>query len=262
MGMYTCNASMENEAFFNSDGDLLIVPQQGKLSVMTEFGQLEAEPWEIIVIQRGIKFAVSVEGETKGYYCELYDGHFTLPDLGLIGTNGNANPRDFQYPKAKYFDDTNEMRIVQKFLGKFFEYTLPHNIFDVVAWHGNYVPYKYDCHHFNAMGSISYDHPDPSIFTVLTCQTNDPGLAACDFAIFAPRWLSMENTFRPPYYHRNTMNEFMGNIAGTYDAKEKGFVPGAASLHSCMSAHGPEAEVLEKASTMELKVRNLFFNSL
>lgn len=253
MGIYACNTSMENEAFFSSDGDILIVPQEGNIRVMTEFGPLEAEPKHIIVIPRGTKFAVSVDGETKGYYCEVYDGHFTLPDLGPIGTNGNANPRDFEYPKAKYFDEEKEMRVVQKYLGKFFEYKIPHSIFDVVAWHGNYVPFKYDCNHFNTMGSISFDHPDPSIFTVLTVQSTDPGQAACDFVIFPPRWLSMENTFRPPYYHRNTMNEFMGNIAGSYDAKEKGFVPGASSLHSCMSAHGPEAEVLEKASTMELK---------
>jgi len=145
------------------------------------------------------------------------------------------------------------MKIIQKFLGKFFEYTIPHSIFDVVAWHGNYVPYKYDCNNFNTMGSISYDHPDPSIFTVLTCQTTEVGQAACDFVIFPPRWLSMEDTFRPPYFHRNTMNEFMGNIAGSYDAKEKGFIPGAGSLHSCMSAHGPESEVVAKASTVDLK---------
>jgi homogentisate 1,2-dioxygenase len=253
MGVYTCNTSMENEAFFDSDGDILIVPQLGRLSIMTEFGLLEVEPWEFIVIQRGIKFAVSVEGESRGYYTEVFDGHFVIPDLGPIGTNGNANARDFEVPKAKYFDDETEMKVIQKYLGKFFQYTIPHNVFDIVAWHGNYYPYKYDCHHFNVMGSVSFDHPDPSIFTVLTCQTTDPGLAACDFAIFAPRWLTMENTFRPPYFHRNTMNEFMGNIAGSYDAKEKGFIPGAASLHSCMSAHGPEAEVVEKASTVDLK---------
>ena len=255
MGIFTCNASMDNEAFFSSDGDILLVPQLGKISVMTEFGLLEADAWEIIVIPRGVKFSVSVEGDTRGYYCEVYDGHFTIPDLGPIGTNGNANPRDFEYPTAKYIDDTEcKMRVVQKFLGKFFEYTVERNIYDVVAWHGNYSPFKYDCRHFNAMGSISYDHPDPSIFTVLTCQTTDPGQAACDFVIFAPRWLTMEDTFRPPYYHRNTMTEFMGNISGQYDAKETGFCPGAASLHSCMSAHGPESEVYKKASTVDLKV--------
>lgn len=232
MGMYTCNESMHDEAFFSSDGDILIVPQVGKLSIMTEFGLLEIEPWQIAVIQRGIKFSVAVEGDSRGYYCEVYDGHFTIPDLGPIGTNGSANPRDFEYPTAKYFDEEKPFRVVQKYLGKFFEYTHNFNVFDVVAWHGNYVPYRYDCRHFNTIGSISYDHPDPSIFTVLTCQTTDPGQAACDFVIFPPRWLSMEDTFRPPYYHRNTMNEFMGNIAGTYDAKEKGFIPGAASLHS------------------------------
>lgn len=256
MGVYTCNTSMKNEAFFSSDGDIVILPQLGKLSIMTEFGQLTAEAWHIVVIPRGIKFAVEVEGDSRGYYTEIYDGHLQIPDLGPIGTNGNANPRDFEIPKAKYFDETDDFRIIQKYLGKFFEYTIPHNIFDIVAWHGNYYPYRYDCHHFNTIGSISYDHPDPSIFTVLTCQTPDHGQAAMDLAIFPPRWLSMEDTFRPPYFHRNTMNEFMGNIAGKYDAKEEGFVPGAISLHSCMSAHGPEAEVVEKASTVELKVSN------
>lgn len=180
--------------------------------------------------------------------CEVYQGHFTLPDLGPIGANSLANPMHFQTPVAWYEDSNAEHEIINKFSGEFFTYQINHSPFDIVAWHGNYAPYKYDLRLFNTVGSISYDHPDPSIFTVLTCQSDDPGQAVCDFVIFPPRWLVAEHTFRPPYFHRNTMSEFMGNLAGVYDAKEYGFIPGASSLHSCMSGHGPEEAVFEKAS--------------
>lgn len=228
----------------------------------TELGKLYIRPKEIVVIPRGVKH--HIEGETendfyRGWMAEVYKGHFCIPDLGPIGANGCANERDFQAPVAAYYEDHSipadqkQWTVIAKFNGKFFEYTQDHTPFDVVAWHGNYYPYKYDLNNFNAMGSITFDHPDPSIFTVLTVQSDDPGQAILDFVIFPPRWLVAEHTFRPPYYHRNTMSEFMGNIAGTYDAKEKGFCPGASSLHSCMSGHGPEAEVFVKASKADLK---------
>jgi len=209
------------------------------------------------VIQRGVKFSVELEEWSRGYVCEIFKGHFRLPDLGPIGANGLANPRDFKTPVAYYEKSTDTFSIVTKFLGGFFESTIDHSPFDVVAWHGNYVPYKYDLRTFCTMGSISFDHPDPSIFTVLTCQTDEPGVAVCDFVIFPPRWLVQEHTFRPPYYHRNLMSEFMGNVFGTYDAKEKGFGPGFASLHLPMTPHGPDAEVFEKASTVDLKPQKL-----
>ena len=215
---------------------------------------MRVDPQEICVVPRGIKFSVTLlDGKSRGYITEVFKGHFVIPDLGPIGSNCLANPRDFDVPVSWYQDVTEKWKVVNKFQGKFFYLEYDHSPFDVVAWHGNYTPYKYDLRKYNTVGSISYDHPDPSIFTVLTVQTDDPGQAVCDFVIFPPRWLVAENTFRPPWYHRNTMTEFMGNIAGVYDAKEVGFVPGSASLHSAMSGHGPDSDVFLKASNQELK---------
>lgn len=250
--MYSCNKSMTNKAFYSSDGDFLIVPQIGVLTIRTEMGLIRIEPQEIVVIPRGIKFSVNVEGLCRGYISEVFSGHFKLPDLGPIGANGLANPRDFLCPVASFEDYEGPFEVHTKFGGSLFKYTLNHSVFDIVAWHGNYYPYKYDLRNFNTMGTVSFDHPDPCIFTVLTCQSAEPGIAVLDFVIFPPRWMVAEHTFRPPYYHRNTMTEFMGNIVGTYDAKTVGFVPGTASLHSCMAGHGPEAGVFEKASNAEL----------
>lgn len=248
------NMSDKKLAMYSADGDLIIVPQEGQLKITTEFGRLTCGSKEICVIPRGVKFSVDISGDhARGWISEVYKGHFVIPDLGPIGSNGLANERDFEIPTAAYDDDVSEWTIYSRFAGKTFKYTQDHSPFDVVAWHGNYYPFRYDLNKYNTIGTISYDHPDPSIFTVLTVQTDEPGQAVLDFVIFPPRWLVGEDTFRPPYYHRNTMSEFMGNIAGTYDAKEKGFIPGASSLHSCMSGHGPEAEVFEKASNAELK---------
>ena len=220
-------------------------------------GLLVVAPGEIVVVQRGIKYSVKLSEEGKparGWACEVYKGHFELPEAGPIGANCLANPRDFKYPTARYdAEQERKFKLVSKFMGHYFEAEMEHSIFDVVGWYGNYAPYKYDTDDYTVIGSISKEHPDPSIFTVLTVQSDDPGEAICDFVIFPRRWLVQEGTFRPPYYHRNTMSEFMGNVKGSYDAKEKGFVPGASSLHVCMSAHGPEAEVYEKASAAELK---------
>jgi homogentisate 1,2-dioxygenase len=250
--MYSCNRSMENKAFYSSDGDFLIVPQVGSLLIKTEMGRIHVEPLEIVVIPRGIKFAVYTTQPSRGYIAETFAGHFTLPDVGPIGPNGLAQVRDFLAPTA-WFEDLNaDFIVINKFSGELFEYSLPHSVFDTVAWHGNYYPYKYDLRKFNVIGSVLYDHPDPSIFTVLSCLSNEPGTAVLDFVIFPPRWIVAEHTFRPPFFHRNTMTEFMGNIQGTYDAKTHGFTPGTATLHSCMAAHGPESSVFEKASNAEL----------
>jgi len=251
--MYSCNQSMNNKAFYSSDGDFIIVPQVGTLTIKTEMGIIEAEPMEIVVIPRGVKFSVEVSGNSRGYASETFSGHLKIPNLGPIGANGLANPRDFLVPVAWFEDKEQEHTIVNKYCGELFEYSLPHSVFDVVGWHGNYYPYKYDLRLFNAVNTVTFDHPDPSIFTVLTCQSLEPGVAVLDFVVFPPRWIVAEHTFRPPYFHRNTMNEFMGNIIGDYDAKEAGFTPGTASLHSCMSGHGPEVHVFEKASNEELK---------
>lgn len=244
---------MGDKSYNNADGDMLIVPQTGTLNITTEFGKMTVEPCEICVIQRGMKFTVDVEGPTRGYICEVFNGHYKLPDLGPIGANGLANPRDFKHPTAWYENRKCKHLMVQKFLGEEFESTIDRSPYDVVAWTGNYVPYKYDLRHYAAVNSVTFDHMDPSIFTVLTCATAEPGVACCDFVIFPPRAMVQTKTFRPPYYHRNCMTEYMGNIKGQYDAKPEGFQPGGGSLHSCMIAHGPDADTYNKASTMELK---------
>eukprot|EP00761_Pharyngomonas_kirbyi_P008595 gb/GECH01008607.1/.p1 GENE.gb/GECH01008607.1/~~gb/GECH01008607.1/.p1 ORF type:complete len:441 (+),score=111.03 gb/GECH01008607.1/:1-1323(+) len=252
--LYLANKSMEDRAFCNADGDMLIVPQQGALDIQTEFGYMYVNPGEICVIQRGIRFRVSVpDGPSRGYICEVFNGHFRLPDLGPIGANGLANPADFRTPKAAYEERDVKYEVVHKFMGELFQMEMEWSPFDVVGWHGNYAPYKYDLDKFNAMNTVTYDHADPSIFTVLTCQSNEPGVAVADFVIFPPRWAVAEHTFRPPYFHRNCMSEYMGLVYGSYEAKEKGFVPGGGSLHSCMTPHGPEKKVFEKASAAELK---------
>ena len=247
-----------HSAFYSADGDFLIVVQHGVLDIQTELGCLLVRPNEICVIPRGIRYNVSLpEGPVRGYILELYQGHFALPELGPIGSNCLANARDFQAPVASFTEDhsgSHTYTILSKFAGHLFAATQDHTPFDIVAWHGTYYPYKYDLGRFNTIGSISFDHPDPSIFTVLTAQSDHPGTAIADFVIFPPRWLVAEDTFRPPWYHRNTMSEFMGLIHGDYDAKTGGgFKPAGASLHNVMSAHGPDSETHLKASTAELK---------
>jgi homogentisate 1,2-dioxygenase len=251
--IYACNASMENKAFYNSDGDFLIVPQQGALDITTEMGKLYVQPNEICVIQQGIRFSVNVEGPTRGYICEVYDNHFRLPDLGPIGANGLANPRDFKYPTAWFEDRDCDFVVISKFQGALFSSSQNFSPFNVVAWHGNYAPFKYDLKNFNVINSVSFDHCDPSIFTVLTCPSGKPGTAICDLAIFPPRWSVQEHTFRPPYYHRNCMSEFMGLILGRYEAKEGGFLPGGATLHSMMTPHGPDKQCFDLGSTQKME---------
>ncbi|XP_071041689.1 homogentisate 1,2-dioxygenase isoform X2 [Parasteatoda tepidariorum] len=261
--IYLCNVSMEDKCFYNSDGDFLIVPQQGRLTITTEFGRMYVEPNEICVMQQGMKFNVAVEGQSRGYMLEVFDAHFNLPYLGPIGANGLANPRDFLTPVALYEDrEVSNYIVINKFQGKLFAAQQSHSPFDVVAWHGNYVPYKYNLSNFMAINSVSFDHPDPSIFTVLTCPSTRPGIAIADFVIFPPRWGVAEGTFRPPYYHRNCMSEFMGLIFGAYEAKETGFMPGGATLHNMMTPHGPDAECFNKASTVKLTPEKVAENTM
>jgi len=260
--IYACNQSMDDKAFCNSDGDLLIVPQQGTLTITTEFGILKVPPRFISVIQRGIKFSVHVDETSRGYILEVFNGHFRLPDLGPIGANGLANPRDFEHPTAWFENRKCDFTLVQKFLGKLFTAKSEFSPFNVVAWTGNYVPYRYNLDLFVPVNSVKEDHMDPSIFTVLTCPTTEVGVACCDFVIFPPRWLVAEHTFRPPYFHRNCMSEFMGNICGKYEAKPEGFLPGGGSLHSIMVAHGPDAEATNKATESDLKQVRISDDSL
>jgi homogentisate 1,2-dioxygenase len=254
---YAANRSMDDRVFSSADGELLIVPERGGLLLRTELGLLCAGPGHIALIPRGLRFrAELLDGAARGYVCENYGQPFRLPELGPIGANGLANPRDFLAPVAAYEETEAPVEVVNKFGGNLWTATYDHSPLDVVAWHGTHVPYLYDLRRFNVLGTVSYDHPDPSIYTVLTSPSDTPGLAGADFVVFAPRWLVGEDTFRPPYFHRNVMSEFMGLVEGAYDAKaagEGGFVPGGASLHNMMSAHGPDRATFERASGAELK---------
>ena len=250
---YALNRSMEKRVFQNADGELLFVPQEGELWLDTELGSFSVAPLQIAVIPRGVRFRVRSAGPARGYICENYGQLFRLPELGPIGSNGLANARDFESPVAWFEDRDEETEVIQKFQGGLFAMTLEHSPLDVVAWHGNLAPYRYDLARFNTINTVSFDHPDPSIFTVLTSPTDQVGTANCDFVIFPPRWMVAEGTFRPPWFHRNVMSEFMGLVSGAYDAKAGGFSPGGASLHNCMSGHGPDRESWEKATAAELK---------
>ena len=251
--LYRARKSMDRRVFVDSDGELLIIPQAGALRIATEFGRIDAGPGAIAVIPRGVKFRVEVDGESRGYVAENCGLPLRLPELGPIGSNGLANPRDFEAPVAGFEDEDELTEVIQKSLGSLWTTTLDHSPLDVVAWHGNYVPYRYDLSRFSVIGTVSFDHPDPSIFTVLTSPSNVPGRANADFVIFPPRWMVGEDTFRPPWFHRNVMSEAMGLIHGAYDAKADGFQPGGLSLHNLMSGHGPDVESWRKATDAELK---------
>jgi len=256
--VYVANVDMVDDHFFNADGEMMIVPQEGGVRFRTEMGVIEVQPGEICVIPRGMTFKVELmDGPARGYICENYGAKFTLPDRGPIGANCLANPRDFKTPVAWYEEKDTPCRLIVKWCGRFFVTEIGWSPLDVVAWHGNYAPYKYDLSTYSPVGAILFDHPDPSIFTVLTAPSGEEGTANIDFVIFPPRWMVAEHTFRPPWYHRNIMSEFMGLIRGQYDAKEKGFVPGGMSLHNMMLAHGPDAFGFDKATQTELKPHKL-----
>jgi homogentisate 1,2-dioxygenase len=251
--VYAANRDMAGRFFYDADGELLIVPQQGRLRIATEMGVLEVEPQEIALIPRGVRFSVSLpDGTARGYVCENFGAMFRLPDLGPIGSNGLANPRDFLAPVAAYERREGDFELVAKFQGHLWRARIGHSPLDVVAWHGNYTPCKYDLRRFNTIGSISFDHPDPSIFLVLHSPSDTAGTSNIDFVIFPPRWLVAQDTFRPPWFHRNIASEFMGLVHGAYDAKAEGFVPGGASLHNSFSGHGPDAATFDKASNADL----------
>ena len=256
---YAATCSMTERVFFSSDGELLIVPQEGAIRMVTEMGVLQVAPLQIVVIPRGVRFRVELlESRARGYVCENYGALLRLPELGPIGANGLANPRDFETPAAWFEDVSGSFELIQKYAGRLWTTPLDHSPLDVAAWHGNLAPYRYDLRRFNTINSVSYDHPDPSIYTVLTSPSDTPGTANMDFVIFPPRWLVSEHTFRPPWFHRNVMTEFMGLIEGVYDSKEGGgFVPGGASLHNCMNGHGPDQASYDRAVAADLKPQKI-----
>ena len=255
--VYCATRSMKNRYFYTADGELMFVPQQGSLALFSELGVLQIAPGEIAVVPRGVKFRVEIEGPVRGYLCENYAAHFRLPELGPIGSQGLAQRRDFLYPQAAYEDKSGKCQVVAKFLGKLWASELRHSPLDVVAWHGNCAPYKYDLARFMAVNAVGFDHPDPSIFTVLTSPSGAAGVANCDFVIFPPRWQVAEHTFRPPWFHRNVMSELMGLVRGAYEAKAEGFLPGGISIHNCMSSHGPDVASHEKAVQKRLEPEKL-----
>ncbi len=251
---YLATADMVDEYFYSADSELLIVPQDGRIGIDTELGRMQVEPLEIAIVPRGMVFRVRVlDGTARGFVCENYGAKFTMPGRGPIGANCLANPRDFKTPVAWYEDRETPSRVIVKWCGQFHETAIGHSPLDVVAWHGNYAPCKYDLRTFSPVGAILFDHPDPSIFTVLTAPSGVEGTANIDFVIFPERWMTAEHTFRPPWYHKNIMSEFMGNVYGVYDAKPEGFVPGGMSLHNMMLPHGPDDVAFEKASNEEMK---------
>ena len=254
---YVANRDMGRKALVNADGEMLIVPQQGALRVTTELGRLDVRPGEIVLVPRGMAFKVDVDGPSRGYVCENYGAALRLPELGPIGSNGLANPRDFLAPTAWFETEPGAYHLVKKFGGRLWQSEQGHSPFNVVAWHGNLAPLKYDTANFMTLGTVSFDHPDPSIFTVLTSPSDTPGWANVDFVIFPPRWMVAEDSFRPPWYHRNVMSEFMGLVLGQYDAKPEGFRPGGASLHNAFVPHGPDREAFEKASSAALQPHKL-----
>jgi homogentisate 1,2-dioxygenase len=261
--LYAANRTMEDRYFVDSDGELLFVPELGAVTLHTELGPLRVSPGEIAVVPRGIRFRVELAGPdsdytvARGYLCENFGAAFTLPERGPIGANGLANERDFRAPQAAFEERSRTVQVVNKFGGNLWAADYGHSPLDVVAWHGNYTPYKYDTANFMVIGTISFDHPDPSVFTVLTSPSDRPGLANADFVIFPPRWLVGEDTFRPPYFHRNVMSEYMGLVTGAYDAKADGFTPGGGSLHNTFASHGPDADSYRKASTAPLAPQKL-----
>lgn len=252
--IYHCNRTMESKYFANNDGEMLFVPYEGEVNLHTEFGKLNLHPGMIAVIPRGIKFKMElIDHQTKGYLCENNGAPLTLPSLGIIGANGLANPRHFQYPVADYEEGVTEATLICKYQNSLWMAKCNHSPLNVVAWHGNYAPYSYDLSLFNTINTVSFDHPDPSIFTVLTSESDTPGLANLDFVIFPPRWMVADHTFRPPYFHRNYMNELMGLVRGEYDAKKEGFSPGGISIHNCMTPHGPDHVSYDKAISQKLE---------
>jgi homogentisate 1,2-dioxygenase len=252
--VYAANAPMRDRFFYNADGEMLVVLQLGRLRVHTELGVIEAAPGEIVVLPRGVKFRVELpDGSARGYICENYGQQYRLPELGPIGTFGLANARDFLAPVAAYEDREGDFRVVAKYGGLIWEAEIDHSPLDVVAWRGNYVPYKYDLNKFQCINTVTFDHPDPSIYCVLASPTGVPGTANIEIGCIPPRWSVAEHTFRPPPFHRNIASEFVGLIQGQYIGKAEGFDPGSASLHNCMSGHGPDAGAFERGREMELK---------
>ncbi len=256
--VYLVTRSMQDEYFYSADSEMLVVPQDGHLRFVTELGILDVAPQQIAILPRGLVYRVDLlSGPARGFVCENYGQTFELPARGPIGANCLANPRDFKAPVAAFEDREVPSSLTVKWGGQFHVTQIGQSPLDVVAWHGNYAPYVYDLRSYCPVGALLFDHPDPSIFTVLTAPSGVPGTANIDFVLFRDRWLVAEDTFRPPWYHKNIMSELMGNIHGQYDAKPKGFIAGGLSLHNMMLPHGPDRTAFDAATQADLKPEKL-----
>ncbi|GAD98612.1 homogentisate 1,2-dioxygenase, putative [Paecilomyces variotii No. 5] len=250
---YAANLSMDKEAFVNHDGDYLFVPQQGRLDIQTELGRMMVLPGELFVIPAGLRFKVSLpDGPSRGYIQEIFGSHFELPDLGPIGSNGLALPQDFEIPVASYDLDTSSWEIITKLAGKLYHYEQAHTPFDVVGWHGNYVPYKYEIEKLLALSS-SKDQLDPSAYTILTAKSKIPGVSITDFCAFTPKWVNSLNSWRPPYYHRTMGAEVMGMVRGEYGGSAKTLEPGALTCDNAYVPHGETYDAWKKHAFVDLE---------
>ncbi|KAH9884385.1 homogentisate 1,2-dioxygenase [Xylariomycetidae sp. FL2044] len=252
--MYMANTSMPNRAFCNNDGDMLIIPQEGRLDIQTEFGRLMVRPGELVVVQAGMRFTVGLpDGPSRGYIQEIFGSHYELPELGPVGSNGMAQPRDFEIPVASFDVDLSPWTVVVKLAGALFAYEQDHTPYDVVGWHGNYAPYKYAMEKFISSATVDRDQSDPSIYCVLTARSKIPGVSLSDFLVFTPKWCSTRNTFRPPYYHRNVATEIMGMPYGTWHGSATMLEPGGLTYEPSYMPHGESYERWKEATGADLQ---------
>ncbi|HEY3498273.1 MAG TPA: homogentisate 1,2-dioxygenase, partial [Polyangiaceae bacterium] len=249
--LYAANRNMEERAFYDADGELLLLPELGALRILTELGVLDVRPGEVALLPRGLRFSVALrEAAARGYVAEVFGRHFRLPERGPIGSNGLAEARHFRTPAAWHEDRLAPgYRIAAKLGGALYEARQDHSPFDVVAWHGNHCPYVYDLALFTPAGYTRVDHPDPSIHTVLSAPLDERGTHSLDLVVFPPRWDATEGTFRPPYFHRNATTEING-IVREVSSPGSMFVPGCLFLTPSMTPHGPVAAGVERAFSL------------
>lgn len=236
---YAATRSMESRAFYSADGDLLILPERGAFTLLTELGALAVAPGSLAIVPRGLAFSILLHDEPiRGYVAEPFGGGFRLPERGPVGANGLADARHFHAPAAWHEDRLAPgFTLVAKLGGALHAAPLDHTPFDVAGWFGNHVPYVYDLADFSPVGNTLLDHGDPSIYCVLSA----PNL---DLIVFPPRWDATAHTFRPPYFHRNTIAEINGILRD--DEHHAPFVPGCVFITPPLTPHGVGGRTVER----------------